>query len=189
MTFDNANEKWKDVVGFEGLYQISNFGRLKSFKVTPLGQIISLTNTKGDYLRVVLQGKGVPRKSISVHRLVAEHFLPPPPCRSVVNHIDGNKQNNRADNIEWISQAENVRHSKNHLHQTQFDGMLSYNHKRRRKVYQYNNAGTLLASYESCKEASEKTGICKRSIERAANGERKTAGGSIWKYQGGYNDD
>lgn len=187
--FDATKEIWVDVKGFEGLYQISDFGRLKSFKVAPLGQIRSLTNAKGDYLRVVLQGKGVPRKSISIHRLVAEHFLPQPPCRSIVNHIDGNKQNNRADNLEWISQAENVRHSKKYLHPTQFDGMLSYNHQRRRNVYQYNSAGTLLASYESCKEASEKTGICKRSIERAANGERKTAGGSIWKYQGGDNDD
>ena len=87
-------EIWKDVKGWEGLYQISNYGRLKSFKVYPEGKILKLTNKNGDYYSVVLQGIGLKPKSTRIHRLVAEAFLPNPCNLPEINHIDGKKQNN-----------------------------------------------------------------------------------------------
>ena len=188
MRCNMATEEWRDVVGFEGLYQISNFGRLKSFKENPNGRVLSLKNKNGDYFRVPLQGKGVVRKTLLIHRLVAQHFLPHSSSKTIVNHIDGNKQNNRVDNLEWTTVSGNVIHSIEHIHPEQIRPMVLSNNQRRRPVTRYSKAGTILATYSSSKEASLQTGICKRNIDMCAAGKRKTAGGSIWKH-GGVCDD
>lgn len=87
-----ASERWVPVSGFEGLYEISDLGRMRSYKVSSSGKILSLTNKTGDYIRVVLQGIGKERKSIGLHRLVAMRFIPNPDELPEVNHIDGDKQ-------------------------------------------------------------------------------------------------
>ena len=99
-------EIWKDIKGFEGIYQVSNLGRVKRVKT---GRILkSDMNSKG-YLRVGLCKNSI-KSNKRVHRLVAETFIPNPDNKSEVNHIDENKTNNSLDNLEWMTTKENINH-------------------------------------------------------------------------------
>lgn len=98
-------EHWKPVPGFEGLYMVSQLGGVYSTRSRR-----RLSPTKTGYAIVTLykDGKSTSR---AVHRLVAEAFLPNPDNLQIVNHKDGNKQNNRLENLEWCTQKENVAHA------------------------------------------------------------------------------
>lgn len=110
-------EIWKPIPGYEGLYEVSNLGRIKTRGDRPhyrraAGDLIKNQRIKRLYLRVGLWKK--PRQYHPyVHRLVALAFIGPPPddTRRFVNHIDGNRFNNRADNLEWVSSRENSQHA------------------------------------------------------------------------------
>ena len=183
-------EIWKDVPGYEGLYQVSNMGRLKSYKKDASGVILKLTNKRGDYIRVVLQGINKPRTSISAHRLVALTFIPNPKNLPEVNHIDGNKQNNKISNLEWCTRSENIRHSLK-IHPHQMDAVIAYNkYGRTEPVVQFTKNGEFVRRFSSGAEASRETGVCKRNIMQVVNQTtfkpghpRKTAGGYVWKYE------
>lgn len=108
-------EIWKDVQGYEGQYQVSNLGRVKSLKrKLDNGRSVSekilnsssKKKTQDGYLMVALAGR-----TFRVNRLVATAFIPNPDNKSVVNHIDGNKENNKADNLEWTTVSENMLHA------------------------------------------------------------------------------
>jgi hypothetical protein len=92
-------EIWKGILGFEGLYEVSNFGNIKSFKLCPSGFILKQTNKNGGYLSVQLCGKGNRPKTIRTHRIVAINFIPNPKNLPEVNHKDMNKQNNLYSNL------------------------------------------------------------------------------------------
>lgn len=108
-------EIWKDVQGYEGQYKVSNLGRVKSLK-RKLGSGRSVSEkilnssskkkTQDGYLMVALAGR-----TFRVNRLVATAFIPNPDNKPVVNHIDGNKENNKADNLEWTTISENMLHA------------------------------------------------------------------------------
>ena len=114
-------EIWKDIEGYEGLYQVSNLGRVRSLdfeweafngkaicKFKNKGKILkgNKTGVKRNYLAVNLQ-----HHTIKIHRLVAKAFVPNPCNYPEVNHIDGNTFNNRADNLEWVTGSQNVNHA------------------------------------------------------------------------------
>ena len=118
-------EIWKDVKGYEGLYQVSSLGRVKSLAKRVCNHrsgstrqiqehFITPTDNGNGYKIVGLTSKKT-RKNKYVHRLVAEHFLVKPDCKNFVNHIDYDKSNNSASNLEWCTQKENVSHSISHL--------------------------------------------------------------------------
>ena len=92
-------EIWKDIKGYEGLYQISNFGNIKSLRTNKL--VKAFKNTKG-YCQVSLWNNNV-KKMFVVHRLVAQEFIPNPNNLLQVNHKDEDKKNNNVDNLEWCS--------------------------------------------------------------------------------------
>ena len=134
-------EIWKDIEGYEGLYQISNLGRVKSLertitvglrrKVRKKEKIMKFTIRSG-YYNLVLRKNGK-RKSKQVHRLVADAFIPKVEGKNIVNHINFNRKDNRAENLEWCTQAENVKHS-------------IYNMKKRKKTT-YSNTNEKYISY------------------------------------------
>jgi hypothetical protein len=102
-------EIWKDIEGYEGKYQISNYGRIKILRPRYKDKIYM--NPSADnygYLHCTLSNS---RKEIKVHRVVAETFIPNLENKPMVNHIDGNKQNNRTDNLEWATAHENNLHA------------------------------------------------------------------------------
>lgn len=183
-------EEWKWIKGYEGLYQISNMGRIKSFHKNKVdGEIRSIKHSGGWYLTFQLLKEGI-RKTVRIHQLVAEQFIGEIPEGYHVHHKDGNKQNNRVDNLEII-------HPKQHhsetakQHPDYCKGMNEYNkYQRPRHIRQYDMEGHFLAEYVNCKIASEMTGICMRNIHQVADrtpynkrGDvRKQAGGFVWKF-------
>ena len=106
---DLPNEIWRDVVGYEGLYQVSNFGRVKSFQKNKV-KILKSNVGIGGYLRVILC-KDFDKKNCFVHVLVAKAFIPNPEGKKQVNHRDGNKENNLVSNLEWMTPKENIKHA------------------------------------------------------------------------------
>ena len=110
----NNNEIWKDCVGYEGRYQVSNLGNVRSIannKGTYQERLLSQRQTTtSDYLYVNFTVKDVPTRH-SVHRLVAKAFIANPSNKATVNHIDGNKLNNNVCNLEWNTYSENLKHA------------------------------------------------------------------------------
>lgn len=113
-------EKWKPVKGYEGLYEVSSLGRIKSLsKRVDSGKchrsypekILKPGKDSKGYLRVVLSDYNHKSHTYKLHRLVAEAFIPNPKKLPEVNHIDGNKANDSVDNLEWIGRSDNLKHA------------------------------------------------------------------------------
>ena len=101
------HEIWRNVVGYEGLYQVSSFGRVKSFY--GIGErLLTPSANKSGYQYTVLTDKNKIRNSCKVHTLVARTFLPNPENKPVVHHRDSNRANNRVSNLEWVTHRENT---------------------------------------------------------------------------------
>lgn len=184
-------EIWKDIKGFEGFYQISNKGRLASFYRGGF-HILSNKNSNGGYFSVVLHGDKGKRKSTRIHRLVYETFVGeiPKGKKYHIHHINGNKQDNRLENLIYLSSSE---HQQKHIKENPqiLNGMINYNkHIRPKRIEQYGLDGKYIATYENSCDASVSTGVCQRNILQVANKEpynkngkiRKQAGGFIWKF-------
>lgn len=184
-----SKELWVDIPRFEGLYQISNFGRVKSFKIVKSGKILSIKNKTGWYLSIVLKNRTFNR-SEKIHRLVAFAFIENPNIYNVVNHKDGNKQNNHFQNLEWCTSKENVIHAMS-LNPNMCKGMNFHNTNIKPKtIIQKSLKGKFIQKYKNSKEAFMNTGICARNILQVASRDeykpgltRKQAGGFIWEFE------
>ena len=160
-------EKWKDVIGFEGLYQVSSLGRLKSLnrKVwnpgmncyrTQYSRILSLVTDKGGYLRVTLSKDGKVKQYL-VHRIVAEAFLPNPNNLPQINHIDECKTNNSVDNLEWCNNEYNCNYGN---HNSNISDTQSI------PIAQYRLDGTFIKTWKSSREVENVLGYSNVNILR-----------------------
>ena len=165
-------ETWKTIAGYEGLYQVSNLGRVKSLKHEKERILKPQKNTHG-YLHVNLCKDGQKKVSL-VHRLVSEAFIPNPQGFETVNHKDEVKTNNTVGNLEWMSLKDNLNYG---THNKRMAEALS------KKVQMFDKkTGELLATFPSLMEAVRVTGIHKSNISECCNGKLKSAGGYIWRY-------
>ena len=176
------SEVWKDITGYEGIYQVSDKGRVKCLEKhvvsTDKGhkryypERIASTHLRNGYPSVELSKNGKSKK-FTVHRLVATHFLSNEGKAPQVNHIDGNKENNNVNNLEWATASENIKHSiENGLRPKYHKGL---------KVIQKNHEGVELNAYKSIRSASKITGINHSCIYKACKGTYKQAGGFLWE--------
>ena len=168
-----TKEIWKDIKDYEGIYQVSNLGRVKSLKHSKEGKILKGRVTGKGYLSVVLFRNSV-RKSNSIHRLVAQAFIPNPANKPEVNHIDENKLNNDVSNLEWVTSKENSNHGTRNLriHQNK---AVTYN---RKPIICVTNGVT----YASLTEACKSLGVTKPHVCSVLKGKRKTTKGYVFKY-------
>lgn len=163
---------WKPINGYEGLYEVSETGLVRSLRHGKK-RILSPGKTGDGYLMVGLCRDGK-RTGLLIHRLVAEAFLPNPRGLPTVNHRDENKLNNEVSNLEWLTMADNARYG------TRVQRVALANSK---PVLQLDKLGNIVNRFPSLKEAERQTGIARPSICVVCNGGRlKTAGGFSWKY-------
>lgn len=181
-------EIWKDIQGYESIYQVSNFGNVKSLQSGNHHSKIKILTpicADGRYLRVTLYKQKKP-KYFPVHRLVAMAFIPNPENKPQVNHINGNKKDNRVENLEWCTSSENNLHayksginkgSKPWLGKTGFQNATSI------PVNQIDlSTGSVLATFGSMKEAGRLTGCSPAKIGKCCKGVFSQTHGYGWKY-------
>lgn len=193
-------ELWKDIKNYEGLYQISNYGRVKAleksvwtgkyFKYYP-EIILKLTSDKDGYLCITLHKDGK-AKSFKVHRLVAEAFIPNPDNKPTVNHKNGDKTKNYVDNLEWMTNKENTAHARRTglMKENQY-GKNNYMYGKYGKdnpnsisVIQIDkNTNNVIKEFYSIIDAQREININATHIIDVCKGRRKTAGGYKWKYK------
>lgn len=105
----NLQEIWLPIENYVGDYEVSNLGRIRSFKNNKI-KIMQPALNHGGYKHLLLTKNGVP-KGFRIHRIVAKTFIPNPMNKECVNHIDGNKLNNNSNNLEWVTKSENMQHA------------------------------------------------------------------------------
>lgn len=180
---EESEEIWKPIPGYEGLYEVSNKGRVKSLERDIIDKngkkyhrkeriLKSLPDGNG-YFQVCLHDNKGESKRLRVHRLVAEAFIPNPDNKSQINHKNEIKTDNCIDNLEWVTAKENSNYG-THNERVAKAGY--------RSVAQYTEDGNLVKVWSSLKRAGCSLGICYQNISAAARGVYKTSGGFVWKY-------
>lgn len=170
-------EIWLDVVGYEGLYLISNYGNVKSLITN---KILNERKSSSGYLSVMLYKDKKP-KYHSIHRLVANAFLNNDSNLPFVNHKDENKANNNVNNLEWCTRLYNMNCG---TISERISTKRGHKARLKRSVYQIDKKGNIVNRWESIAEAARKTGTARTSIYECCRGIHKTANGYIWNYEG-----
>lgn len=192
----SADEKWKPIAGYEGLYEISNFGRVRSLnKISSDGRRVKgkllKTGVRDWYSGVTLSKNNVIRYK-SVHRLVAEHFISNPERKPFVNHIDGDKTNCNVSNLEWCTASENCKHAFKIGLCKVWDGAtenLKNNWKSgsesrlSKPVGKYcKTTKRLIKSFDSITHASHECGVLISVISKSCNNQAETRGEYFYSF-------
>ena len=168
-------EHWKEIAGYEGLYEVSDQGRVKSLgnNKSRKEKILKPGKNNWGYLQVSLCKDGKSKKS-TVHRLVAKAFISNPGNLETINHKDEDKTNNTVGNLEWMSMKDNINYGTHNRRSAE---------TRSKSVLMLDKStGELLATFPSTCEAWRVTGIAQPDISDCCLGKRKSAGGYVWKY-------
>lgn len=179
-------EIWKDISGYEGVYQVSNWGNVKSLersvnikssskKLFPVKEKILTPSKNTRYCFVTLR-KNKKSYRHSVHRLVAEAFIPNPLNLPEVNHKDENKRNNSVDNLEWCTPKYNANYGTSRERLAKQANI---------PIAQFSLSGDFIKQYQSALEAESIISIRRTNICKCCKGERRSAGGYLWSYVGG----
>jgi hypothetical protein len=196
------DEEWRDIKGYEGLYQVSNMGRVKSLsRPTKRGKGIYVFNDR--ILCNVINGHGYCQVSIfdkegvfkikQVHRLVAEAFIPNPNNHPFIDHIDTVKTNNIVSNLRWCTQSMNMNNpiTKEYIDSKRLEFCREewyietqrYSQPHSKCVLQYSLNGDLIARWRTISEAARSIGASVQAISRCCNGVVKTSMNYIWKFE------
>lgn len=189
-------EIWKDIDGYNGNYQISNLGRVRSKKHRVKNYIRGGCNTddykiltqyvsrKTGYSQIVLS-RNYSEKLYLVHRLVATYFIPNPENKRTVNHKNGIKTDNRVDNLEWMTHKENIKHSFDNGLQPEcyWNGKFGEKHSTSKNILQFDINGCLIKEWSCISDAAREFNINSSGITHCAKGHRKTCAGFIWEYK------
>ena len=174
-------ETWKAIAGYEGLYEVSDLGRVKSLNYNHTGKenILKPFNNSKGYLRVRLCKNGH-ENAIAVHRLVACAFLPNPNNLETINHKDEVKTNNTVGNLEWMSRKDNINYGTRNKRASE----KNINNFGVSKAVQMidKQTGELLATFPSIRGAEMVTGISRYGICLCCRAKQKSAGGFLWRY-------
>ena len=174
-----VDEIWRPIKNYEGLYEISNLGKVKALNYNRenIEKELAMGTGKGGYLYVTLY-KNAKAKRKYIHRLVAETFIISNNHLPCVNHIDGCKQNNIETNLEWCDYKENIAHAyKLGLYKT------GEKHPRNKKVLQYDMNGNFIKEWQGVSVLCKNKNYSQGTISMCCRGERKSAYGFIWKYK------
>lgn len=186
------NEIWVKVNGFD-YYEISNFGKVRSVdrisvykngtKRLYKGKCLSPGHMTSGYLFVCLYNSDGKRINLSLHRLVAQHFIANPENKPQVNHIDGNKENNFFDNLEWNTNKENIQHSYKSLGRVGVNlGRFGVANKNSKKVKQLDLLGSLIKIWDCINDYKRESGRNAQDVTAVLNGRQKSAHGFKWEY-------
>lgn len=194
-------EIWKDIPEYEGLYQISNLGKVKSlerkvknkngYRIVKEKILKNIINSKGYY--IVILRKNNKNDLRLVHRLIGENFIPNPNNYPCINHIDGNKQNNNIKNLEWCTYQHNIKEAfrlglnkytyKKNFNTKYWLGKKGKYHSKSKAIIQYDEHNNIIKVWDSIIDASRELNICNIYISNVCRGRQKTAGGYKWKFK------
>ncbi len=179
---DLEGEKWVPIVGHEGLYEISNLGRVKSLQYTS-DRIMKQNKSMDGYLSVSLFNWEGKDKRWRVHRLVGIAFIPNPEKKEYINHKKGIKIDNRASELEWNTMSENHKHAySTGLRKSTWKDKKWSLHPKSKPVSQFTKDGKYINTFGNSAEAAIKLGIVDSHIGSVCTGKRQTTGGYVWKY-------
>lgn len=159
-------EEWRNVPGYEGLYEVSNLGRVKNIKTE---RILKPGKNNLGYLQVALYKNGL-QKTVKVHRLVALAFLSNPQNLHEINHKDEDKTNNTVENLEWCTHEYNMNYG------TRIERLY-------KPVLQFDLLGNFIREWPSMIKVYEELGISRGNISSCCSGKLKTVGGFVWRFK------
>ena len=173
-------EYWKSISGYEGLYQVSNFGRIKSLVGNHKIRKTRIDNS--GYKRVTLWCKQK-YKNLYIHRLVALSFLPLIEGKNFVNHKDGNKLNNHVDNLEWMTYSENHTHAYRELHRpSHMAGKTGVLHPGAKQVKKTCINTGITTYFTTLREAAKSGDFNEGHISACCHNNRKSHKGFYWSF-------
>lgn len=182
-------EEWRDILGYENYYQISNLGRVKSLDYIDKrgwkrkSKKLKYNIDRNGYVRVKLtNSKG--QKYYQVHRLVAQAFIPNPNNLPQVNHKDSIRNNNCVNNLEWITCSENNKYAYNCGKRTKKFGKDNH---RSKKIIQYTKDGIEIKRFDSLTECAKELKLNEPNISMVCSGKRQTCGGYVFKKEEEFN--
>lgn len=194
---DLVNENWMDIPNSRGVYQVSNYGRIKRICHTRYSnryrtngrtyqtKILKCSINKQGYVNFQMYNLDNTMTTFKVHRLVANLFIPNNKNKPQVNHIDGDKLNNKVDNLEWCTNSENGKHAWDNGLRTK---RLGKDNKFSVKIDQFDLNNNYIKTWGSIGEITRELGISHSLITATCQGKQKTSRGYIWKYGGKQNE-